>query len=114
MELETDRTGNLIYLRPFIKSLDANESNEFKNILVDIVNKGNNFIILNLSKVDFMDSSGLEVLISLLKMISLKGGKLALCEINKPVLNLLNLSRLDQIFNIFATEDEAVKFIKQR
>jgi anti-sigma B factor antagonist len=72
--------------------------------------KGGNYrIVVDLSHVDFMDSTGLAVLISGLKRVKDHDGALALVTTKDPVLRVLSLTGLDKLFSVYATVEEAAK-----
>ncbi|MEZ4524958.1 MAG: STAS domain-containing protein [Desulfobacterales bacterium] len=64
-------------------------------------------IVLNLSKVAFMDSSGMGAIISVLKLIHPKGG-FALCGVGEMVSKIFRLTRMHKIFKQYETCEEAV------
>lgn len=113
MELEIKEKDNVLVVKSLEKNLEAVNSREFKTKLVEYINQGKNVIVINLSKVEFIDSSGLGSLISILKMLSSsqKGG-LAFCEIQEPVKRIFTLTRLNQVFPLYSTEEEAIKNLK--
>ncbi len=73
---------------------------DFKNQLLDIGQNEDKNIELDLSKVNYIDSSGVGVLISLLKLQKNKGKDLKIQKISPKVLNVLKLSSLSDIFNL--------------
>lgn len=109
MNLEKKKSGEFVVLKPLDKNLDATNSAEFKGRVLDLIQQGNNFFILNLSAVDFVDSSGLGAMISILKTLTLNNGHLVLCELKNPVQNLLNVTRLTNVFKICSTESEGLE-----
>lgn len=113
MNLETKKAGEYVFLKPTNQNIDATASTEFKARVIDLINQGNNFFILNLSQVGFVDSSGLGAMISILKTLTLNNGGIVLCELNLPVLNLFKLTRMSSIFKICANEKEALEAIVQ-
>jgi len=62
-----------------------------------------NLLMINLSSVSYMDSSGLGCLISILKSVRSMGGEMVLCSINPQVQQLFQLTSVDNIFKISAT-----------
>lgn len=114
MDLEAKVEGEFTYLKPLSKSIDATVSTDFKGRVIDLINQGNNFYILNLSRVDFIDSSGLSAMISILKTLTLNNGDMVICEIQKPVLNLLNLTRMNNVFKICPNEKEGLEFLTKK
>lgn len=107
MNLETRKEGQVIYLKILEKSLDSNISTNFKGRVIDLINQGNRKFIINLSHVDFIDSSGLGCIISILKTLSLNNGHLSICEAKTPVLTLLSITRLDRVLQTYPSEQEA-------
>ena len=101
------REINFLLLTPLESRIDSTVSHECKKMLEDYIQKGNNRIILNLSQVNFMDSTGLGILISCVKTIGEKG-YLFICELNPSVKKLFKLVRVDEIFRVFYTETEAI------
>ena len=79
----------------------------FKHQLIDYVNKGNRSIVLDMNAVSFIDSSGLGALVSSLKVIG-KDGDLVLCGTGGTVNSMFKLTRMDKVFRMFGTAEEAV------
>ena len=79
-----------------------------KSHVIHLFNAGHRQIVLNCEHLESMDSFGLAVLVSLLKMSREQGGSLALCHLSEDILRLIELTRLDRILTIFSTEQEAV------
>jgi anti-sigma B factor antagonist len=71
------------------------------------INEGQELIVLDLSEVDFVDSSGLGAIVASLKMLGGKGD-LVISGASDKVMSLFKLTRMDRVFQIFATRDEAV------
>lgn len=113
MDLETRKKGNVIFLKILDKSLDATISANFKGRVMDLINQGTNTFILNLSNVDFIDSSGLGSIISILKNLTLNNGNLILCGANSPVVNLLSMTQLDRVLQVYPNEEEAINSINK-
>ena len=65
-------------------------------------------IALNLGGVDFLNSSGINVLASSHTAVSARGGKLKLVSLQPKVQDVLAITRLGTVFEIHGTEDEAV------
>lgn len=72
----------------------------FKQQLFDIGQNTDKNIEIDLSSVDYIDSSGVGVLISLLKLQKKKGKTLNINKVSSKVLNVLKLSSLSDVFNI--------------
>lgn len=108
MNVEIYNVEGVSIVKPLSARIDASVSTEFKGRLIDLINNGNTLIIINLNNVNFIDSSGLGIMISIFKILKEKG-KLAFCEIKSPVMQLFALTRTDKIFKIYNLESEALK-----
>lgn len=89
-------------------SLDANTAKEFKRDITDMLAKCSK-VIFDLSRLQFVDSSGLGAILSCLRQLNAAGGDLKLCGMNKPVRVLFELVRMHRIFDIYNSKDEAVQ-----
>jgi anti-sigma B factor antagonist len=65
-------------------------------------------LVLNLGEVPYMDSSAIAVLVEALQKMRKTGGKVYLTNLQPRVKGLLEIARLDSIFGVVATEDEAL------
>jgi anti-anti-sigma factor len=75
--------------------------------LVDAVARNN--LVLNLGATDYLPSLGLGKLVLLNRKVQAAGGRLALCQVSPAVEESLDSTHLKQLFNIYATEQEAVQ-----
>ena len=64
--------------------------------------------VIDMAAVDFLDSSGLGVLVTLLKRLAEKGGRLRLAGLQKKVRVVFEITRMYKVFDIFETVDEAL------
>ncbi|MFI5253141.1 MAG: STAS domain-containing protein [Bacteroidota bacterium] len=89
-----------------------------KNTIVEnvqrLVQQGKVNIILDLQKVDYLNSTGLGGLIGSLTAVRKSSGKLVLCAPNNRVLRILDLTKMTAIFSIFATRDDAILSISNK
>lgn len=108
MNFEVRYENNIVIVKPLSKNIDASLSTDFKGSMIDLIDQGNNFFLLDLSQVDFIDSSGLGAIISILKTLSQNDGDIVICGTNPPILNLFKLTRMDQVFKIYTDEEEAL------
>jgi anti-sigma B factor antagonist len=96
-------------LRAAIKGeIDLHNSPELRGGLLDLLNKTNaKKLVLNLSQVPYMDSSAVAVLVELLQKLRKTSGKIFLTELQPRVKGLLEIARLNTIFQICATDADA-------
>jgi len=107
MMLAHYKNGSLVIVKPLERRLDADSSRYFKEKMAEIINQGEAQILLNLSEVQFIDSSGLGALLSLLRQLG-ERGNLMLCGIAENVMNLFRLTRLNRVFQIYPDEAQAL------
>ncbi len=113
MEFETKDVQGVLVARPLARRIDSANAMNFKSGMVDFIFQEHTKIALDLSEVDFMDSSGLSALLSTLKTISRKGG-LVLFGIGSNVGKLFSITRLDKgVFRIYPDEESALRSLNQ-
>jgi anti-sigma B factor antagonist len=112
MEIEERKVGDVLVVLPREKRIDASFSTGFKGKMVDWINQGNKRIVLDLSQVDFIDSSGLGAIVSSLKTLG-NDGDLVICGVRETVMGLFRITRMNRVFQIFADESEAIKALAQ-
>jgi anti-sigma B factor antagonist len=108
MEMVGREMGDILVLIPEGKRIDAYSAPAFKGKMVDWIGSGKTRIVLDLSQVEFIDSSGLGAIVSTLKTIGNRGD-LVLCGVQKAVMNLFQLTRMNRVFRIFPSQEEALK-----
>ena len=89
--------------------VDMHTSPELRTKLRETLERKSNPIVVDLTKVLFIDSSGLATLIEALQAVGKFGGRLRLCGLSPAVKNLFKLSNLISIFDIRDTREEAVR-----
>src|SRR3712207_2280638 len=65
-------------------------------------------LVVDLSQVSYIDSSGLAVLIEAMQNVAAYGGKFALAGLQEGVRPIFEIARLDQVFQIYPTVDAAL------
>lgn len=102
---ETNIDGTILVVAQK-ERLTIDISTDFKHAMAEIVEKRGNRIVLDLSNVEFIDSSGLGALVAVKKSVH-PDGSLTLCGINEQVLSLVKLTQLTKLFNIKDDYDQA-------
>lgn len=70
-------------------------------------------LLVDLSECEFIDSNGMGFLLSLHKRSMSAGGKLALYNLSEKARNVIKVLKMEYVFNIFATREEAVRFLEE-
>lgn len=85
---------------------------EFSALLNDSATRGRTAIVLDLTDVVFIDSTGLSVLLNALRRVTRAGGSMALVCTNPTVLRLFEITRLDSTFAIHADLNAALRAVQ--
>ena len=109
--IEEDMLGDIGILR-----IEGQVKAEYGNLIRDkimelIEEKGAESIVINLSKVTFLNSFALTVFLEMYKMLQKQGGKLVIAEPSAEVSKLLEITRLNTVLEVYETEREAMNVI---
>ena len=109
MELASKIDGNnVLVLGLREENLDAGNVRDFKDAVQALI-QNHTRVVLDLSGVKFIDSSGLGALISCLRSLNGRHGDFRLCEMSRTVRALFELMRMHRVFSIHASCEEAVR-----
>jgi anti-sigma B factor antagonist len=106
MELAANQIGDVGVVSVPVEELDAGNAGEFKRDMAPVID-ANMKLVLDLSRLRFVDSSGLGAFISCLRKLNARGGELKLCCMSGPVRAVFELVRLHRVFDILGTVDDA-------
>jgi anti-sigma B factor antagonist len=84
---------------------------EFSRLLSAAIGGGKTQVVLDLSAVEFIDSTGLSVLLNGLRRVTRRGGRMAIVCSNPTVLRLFVITRLDSTFTIVGSRREALEAV---
>lgn len=88
--------------------VDVATAPRLREKLIELVNAGNHRIVVDLSAVEFLDSTGLGVLVGALKRVRTHDGDLALVCTESRVLKVFEITGLTKVFAMHGSVDEAV------
>lgn len=109
--VEVEEQGDVSIAR-FVdkKILDETNIQIIGNQLIALVDEdARKKIVLNFSNVEYLSSAALSKLLILEKKSKAAGSKLRLCEIRPDIFQIFKLTKLDKLFTIFETEDQALE-----
>ena len=112
MIINTERLPNANILTPAVRRLDASIAATFKATVTEEIGRDRKALIVDFSKVDFIDSSGLGMLVSLCKLMNGKG-EMALCSLYPGIMIMFTLTRMDRIFRIYPDKNSALAQLGQ-
>ena len=105
----THHSYNSIELIKLPTRLVMANATDTRKALIKLIEQGRHRLIFDLNQVEFIDSSGLSVLVSALKAAQNDAGEVLLLSPSDGVRSLIELTRLHQVFEIFEDRDAAIK-----
>ncbi len=102
---------NNIYVASFenISRFNAMITEPVKEQLNNLFSSPNTMLILNLEGINFIDSSGFGVFLSVMKTANVNYGHFKICNINREVMDLFKLLQLHNVFEIYSNLDDCIK-----
>jgi anti-sigma B factor antagonist len=92
--------------------IHVSTAQEFSERLTAAIATGKTAVVLDLTEVEFIDSTGLSVLLNGLRRVTRQRGRLALVCSNPTVLRLFEITRLDSTFDIFGDRAAALEHVQ--
>ena len=100
--------GDILIMEISGKIMGGDETTMFHGKLHEYINQGKKSVVIDLAKVDWMNSIGLGMLISALTTLRNASGRLVLANIDK-IESILTITRLITVFDHYDSRDEAIK-----
>lgn len=88
--------------------IDISSSPDLKKVFDKLISQKTPKIVIELSRVTYVDSSGLATLVGILKNMRTYGGKMRLAGMSPKIKSLFEITKLDKLFEIMASEEEAI------
>jgi len=107
ISVEILHSGKALVLKVQADSLETDNVAAFGAAITPLLDKSAHFVI-DLSAVEFMDSTGLGSMLSCLRIVKSKGGSLRLCSLTSEVQQLFEMVMMDRVFEIFDTPEQAL------
>lgn len=108
MKSTTESRHGKIILAVSEERLDASNSADLREKLLALLEEGGQHLVVDLSHVGFIDSSGLGALLSGFKTSNLRSGSLVLAGLQPRVQSMFELTRLHRVFEIFPSVADAL------
>lgn len=89
--------------------VDLRHSPALHAALVEVANERPKRLVLNLTEVPYMDSSGVGTLVEVFRRITRYDGKMVLCGLSSRVRSVFEITKLDRFFTICDTPEQAVQ-----
>ena len=108
MELVSEQRGKIIVIRAMAERIDAASAIQFKERMREIIEIPSERVVFDMSKVTFLDSSGLGAVVSVMKSLG-PTRKLELSGLTPTVEKVFRLTRMDSVFLIHKVLPESLR-----
>jgi anti-sigma B factor antagonist len=108
MKLISKMTDNVLIIEIEGELMGGAETEDFKNIIYKTIEEDVVNVVVDLAKATWMNSSGLGMLITGLSTVRSSGGELCLVNISERIKRPLEITKLDSVFCIYDSVDEAI------
>ncbi len=112
MKLSDREQDGIVILEPKGKIMGGPDATLLNDKLHEIIEAGQKRVVIDLSQVNWMNSTGLGILISTLTTLRNNDGELKLANVTEKIQSLLVITKLAPVFDSFDTIDDAVKAFK--
>ena len=109
IQLSTRQVGDVCVIDVVGRITLGEGASTLRESIRDLVTKGNKKILLNLGDVSYIDSSGIGELVSGFTSVANQGGVLKLLSLTKRVKDLLQITKLYTVFDVYDDEATAVR-----
>jgi anti-sigma B factor antagonist len=80
--------------------------------LLPFIIKNPERVLFDMSQTDYISSAGMRMLLGVLRTVTDTGGRVAVCSLKSPVMQVFIISGFDRIFPVYATREEALLFLE--
>ena len=102
------RESQGVQIVAFEGNLDTNTSPEAEKKINELIDAGNQKLLVNFEQLNFIASSGLRVLLATVKKLNTSGGALRICSLNATVQEVFDISGFVTILSVKSTEEDAL------
>lgn len=109
VKLTTRQVGDVTVVDAVGRITLGDGASAFRDTIRDLAAKGNKKLLLNLAEVSYIDSSGIGEMVSGFTTVTNQGGQVKLLNLTKRVKDLLQITKLYTVFEVFDDEAHAVR-----
>ncbi len=112
--IELNRISDRVIIARFtenIKKLNVVIAANVKKELTTVIENGCNNLVIDLSNISFIDSSGFGALVTIFNHAKNRGSRVLLTNIAAETMELVKVTKLDQVFDLYASVDDALDSI---
>lgn len=108
MRIDSREKNGIIILDLQGKLMGGPDAESFKSAIYKLIENGHKKIVVNLHSIDWINSTGMGILISGYTTMRRNGGDLRLLHVSDKIRSILYVTKLNTIFKCFDNEDDAV------
>ncbi len=108
MQMKSNEIGDIQIVTVLDPRIDAAVAVRFKNRMMELAAASSNRVVLDLSHVEFLDSSGLGAVVGSMKQLG-RSRRLDLAGLTPTVEKVFRITRMDRVFRIFPSVEAAVE-----
>lgn len=101
--------GNILIAELKGRLMDKSQSFEMLAMMDNHIREGKNKIILDLTGMDYMNSSGLNVLVNILTKARSNHGEVVICNVSKKIQELFIITKLNTLFHVSENREGAIQ-----
>lgn len=106
------RNENNVPVVDLTGEVDAYTSARFREAIIELIESGAASLVINMERVEYIDSSGLGALVGGLKRASEREGKIVIVCSNPQIRKVFEITGLEKVFHLFTSEQDAVGSIQ--
>lgn len=108
MKMTTRNQNDVVILYPEGKITLGDGDQELGEAVRTTLEQGTRKVVINFSKVSYLDSSGVGELVGCYTSVKNKNGELRICGMNSRIFSLITMTSLHSVFDVKDTEEEAL------
>lgn len=93
--------------------IDATSTPILEKKIAPLLEKQKQLVLIDFSKVDYLSSAGMRLLLSASKKLKAHGGKCLFCSMHEDVMEIIKMAGFERILSIYSTEAEALKALER-
>jgi anti-sigma B factor antagonist len=106
--VKTKRLNGVVVATPRGFLVGGEETDQLQTLIRDLVNEGNQHLIINLGETQHINSTALGVLITGHTTYARRGGQMKLCNVDKRIQNIFVITKLSLVFDVYDSEEKAI------
>ena len=108
MQMKSHEVGDVLVVTVLDSRIDAAVAVRFKNRMMELASTPSERVVLDLSHVEFLDSSGLGAVVGSMKQLG-RARKLDLAGLTPTVEKVFRITRMDRVFRVFPNNQAAIE-----